>query len=125
MEGKAKQLPKIYSTNWFRVDEDGKFIWPGFGDNIRVLKWIIDRTKGRVSAKETPLGFVPNYEDMALEGLDFPRDKFEKLFTINKDEWAQELADIEEFFNKFGSRMPQKIWEEYRALKSRLSSHSG
>jgi phosphoenolpyruvate carboxykinase (GTP) len=116
MGSKAKQPPRIYSVNWFRVDEDGNFIWPGFGENIRVLKWIIDRVKGRVPSKETPLGFIPNYEDFALEGLDFPRDRFEKLFAINKDEWAQETADIGEFFKKFGSRMPQEIWEEYQTL---------
>jgi phosphoenolpyruvate carboxykinase (GTP) len=120
MGEKAKRHPKIYSTNWFRVDEDGKFIWPGFGDNIRVLKWIIDRVKGRVSAKETPLGLVPDYEDMTLEGLDFPEDSFAKLFAINKDEWQKEIADIEEFFKKFGSRMPKKIWDRYYDLKHRF-----
>ena len=122
---KAAQAPKIYSANWFRVDEGGNFIWPGFGENIRVLKWIIDRAKGRVSAKETPLGLIPNYDDFTLEGLDFPRDSFEKLFDINKDEWAQETAGIEEFFNKFGSRMPQAIWEQYKTLKQRLDAYSG
>ncbi len=125
MGKKASRAPRIYSANWFRVDEDGGFIWPGFGENIRVLKWIIDRVKGRASAKEAPLGLIPDYDDFTLEGLDFPRDKFENLFTINKDEWAQETAEIEEFFNKFGDRMPQKIWERYRALKSRLAAYSG
>jgi phosphoenolpyruvate carboxykinase (GTP) len=125
MESVAKQPPRIFSANWFRTDEDGNFIWPGFGENIRVLKWIIDRVKGRVPAKETPIGLIPNYEDFTLDGLDFPRDRFEKLFAINKDEWAQETAEIEEFFNKFGSRMPQAIWDEYQALKGRLTTHSG
>ena len=117
---KAKQPPRIYSANWFRVDEDGNFIWPGFGENIRVLKWIVDRVKGRVPAKETPLGFIPNYEDFALGGLNFPRDRFEKLFAINKDEWAQETKDIEGFFNQFGSRMPQEIWDGYWTLGRHL-----
>ncbi len=122
---KAAQAPRIYSANWFRVDEGGNFIWPGFGDNIRVLKWIIDRVKGRVPAKETPLGLIPNYDDFTLEGLDFPRDSFEKLFDINKDEWAEETAGIEEFFKKFGARMPQAIWEQYKTLKQRLDAYSG
>lgn len=78
------------------------------------------RMKKRVPTKETPLGLLPNYEDFTPEGLDFPRDRFEKLFAINKDEWAQELTEVEEFFNNFGSRMPQKVWEEYRAPKHRL-----
>jgi phosphoenolpyruvate carboxykinase (GTP) len=78
--------------------------------------------KGRVSAKETPLGLIPNYDDFALEGLDFPQDKFEKLFDINKDEWTQETAEIEEFFNKFGSRMPLEIWDGYQALKRQLDN---
>ena len=120
---KAAQPPRIYSANWFRVDEDGEFIWPGFGENIRVLKWIIDRVKGRVPAKETPIGLVPNYEDLTLDGLNFPRDRFEKLFAVKKDEWEQETAGIEEFFSKFGSRMPRKIWDEYRALKRRLATY--
>jgi len=90
-----------------------------------VLKWIIDRAKGRVSAKETPLGLIPNYDDFTLEGLDFPRDSFEKLFDINKGEWAEETAGIEEFFNKFGARMPQAIWEQYKTLKQRLDAYSG
>jgi phosphoenolpyruvate carboxykinase (GTP) len=122
---KAEQPPRIYSANWFRVDEEGNFIWPGFGENIRVLKWIIDRVKGHVPAKETPLGLVPNYEDLTLDGLDFPKEKFEKLYAVNKDEWTQETADIEEFLSKFGSRMPQAIWERYRALKKRLAAHFG
>jgi phosphoenolpyruvate carboxykinase (GTP) len=122
MGKKAAQVPRIYSANWFRVDEDDNFIWPGFGENIRVLKWIIDRVKGRVSAKETPLGLIPNYDDFALEGLDFPQDKFEKLFDINKDEWTHETAEIEEFFNKFGSRMPLEIWDGYQALKRQLDN---
>ena len=124
MGKKAAQPPRIYSANWFREDEDGNVIWPGFGDNIRVLKWIIDRVKGRVSAKETPLGLIPDYDDFTLEGLDFPRDKFEKLFAINKDEWAQETTDIVEFFNMFGSRMPLKIWGEYQSLKRQLDNNA-
>jgi phosphoenolpyruvate carboxykinase (GTP) len=84
------------------------------------LKWIIDRVKGRASAKETHLGLVPNYEDLTLEGLDFPKKRFDLLFATNKDEWAKEITDIEEFFKKFGSRMPKKIWDKYHDLKRRF-----
>lgn len=120
MGEKAKKAPKVFSANWFRTDEDGKFLWPGFGDNIRVLKWVIDRTKGKARARETPLGLVPAYEDLDLTGLNFPRDKFDKAFEINKDEWRKEIADIEEFFKKFGSKMPQAIWDEFNGLKKRF-----
>ncbi|HEY51507.1 MAG TPA: phosphoenolpyruvate carboxykinase (GTP) [Dehalococcoidia bacterium] len=119
----AAQPPRIYSANWFCLDEEGKLIWPGFGENIRVLKWIIDRVKGRISARETPLGLMPNHEDLTLDGLDFPREKFEKLFAVNRDERAQEIAEIQEFLNRFGARMPQQIWGQYQALKRRLAAH--
>jgi phosphoenolpyruvate carboxykinase (GTP) len=120
IRAKAKNAPRIFSANWFRLDENGKFLWPGFGENIRVLKWMIDRVKGKASAKETPIGLIPNYEDFPLEGLDLPREKFDKLFAINKAEWEKETAEIEQFFKKFGSRMPQEMWDELNALKSKL-----
>jgi len=112
--------PKIYSVNWFRTDDAGKFIWPGFGDNIRVLEWIINRVNNRVSARETPVGLVPNLDDLNLNGLDIPKPDLEKLFEVNKCDWKLELEDIEKFLNQFSSRMPKEIWDEYKALKSLL-----
>lgn len=114
------QPPKIFLVNWFRVDEDGKFIWPGFCENIRVLKWIVDRVNGRVQAKETPIGLVPYLSDLNLEGLNISKEKLEKLFEINPEEWDEEFEDIRKFFEQFGERMPEEIWQEYQTLAKRL-----
>jgi phosphoenolpyruvate carboxykinase (GTP) len=116
--------PKIFAVNWFRVDEDGKFIWPGFGDNIRALKWIVDRVDNRVGARETPIGLVPNLEDLNLEGLDIPADKVEKLFEVNPGEWDKELNEVKGFLEQFGDRLPREIWDEYKALASRIDKQS-
>jgi len=120
MEEKVLNIPKIFTVNWFRLDEEGNFIWPGFGDNIRVLKWVIDRINNRVQAKETPIGLVPYLKDLNLEGLDIPTGKLEKLFDVNLDEWNLELDDINKFFEKFGDRLPKEIWDEYTLLVNRL-----
>ena len=120
MEEKVLNIPKIFTVNWFRLDEEGNFIWPGFGDNIRVLKWVIDRINNRVQAKETPIGLVPYLKDLNLEGLDIPTGKLEKLFDVNLDEWNLELDDINKFFEKFGDRLPKEIWDEYNLLVNRL-----
>ncbi|OGS21840.1 MAG: phosphoenolpyruvate carboxykinase [Elusimicrobia bacterium RIFOXYA2_FULL_39_19] len=117
---KMKNPPKIFSVNWFRVDEEGKFIWPGFGDNIRVLKWIIDRANNNVAPKETPIGYVPNLKDIETAGLNIPANKLEKLFEVNKQEWGNEVADIKKFFDQFGNRMPKEMWDEYNKLEKEL-----
>ncbi|MDD4908950.1 MAG: phosphoenolpyruvate carboxykinase (GTP) [Candidatus Omnitrophica bacterium] len=117
---KLSNPPKIYSVNWFRTDEDGKFIWPGFGDNIRVLKWIIDRVNKRVEAKETPLGLIPEMKDLNLEGLDIPQKKISQLFQVDRSQWQHELQDIEKFLNQFGSHTPPELWQEYKALLGKL-----
>ncbi len=114
--------PKIYSINWFRVDDNGEFIWPGFGDNVRVLKWILDRVQGKVEAKETPLGLIPKIEDLELSGLNIPKEKIEKLFNIKSEEWEQELVEIEQYFKTFGDNFPKEIWKEYESLKEKLSA---
>lgn len=112
--------PKIFFVNWFRKDESGRFLWPGFGENMRVLKWIVDRVKGKVGTRETPIGLVPNLEDLDLEGLNIPKEDFDKLFAVNPDEWEAELEDIRKFFEQFGSRLPVELWREYHALAGRL-----
>jgi phosphoenolpyruvate carboxykinase (GTP) len=116
MEAKMTQPPKIFSVNWFRVDEEGDFIWPGFGDNIRVLKWILDRVNNRVSARETAIGLVPHLSDLNLQGLNIPQEKMEKILNVNNAGWDEELSDVKEFFSQFGDRMPQKIWDECNKL---------
>ncbi len=108
----------ITAVNWFRVDDDGKFIWPGFGENIRVLKWIIDRVNGRVGARQTPIGLVPNIKDLELEELNIAKEKLQRLFEIDLPAWQAELQDIETFFNQFGRHIPPEIWHEYKSLAS-------
>ncbi len=116
-----KKAPKIYSVNWFRLDDEGKFIWPGFGDNIRVLKWIIDRINGKVGAKETPIGLLPNLNELSLEGLDISSARMEKLLEVNPSEWVKEAADIEAFLTQFGAKLPEALAQELKSLKANLS----
>jgi len=112
--------PKIFSVNWFRVDDDGEFIWPGFGENIRVLKWIVDRVNNRVGAKETPLGLIPELNDLELQGLNIDKEKFEKLFEIKPSQWQEELQEMGSFLNQFGKRLPLEIQQEYKKLEGQL-----
>ncbi len=112
--------PKIFMVNWFRVDEQGRFIWPGFRENIRVMKWIIDRVHGRVKAKETPLGFVPYLEDMDFSGLSLNQAEKERLFKIDPSAWAKEIEEIKSFFSQFGDRLPQELCNQCEALTKRL-----
>jgi phosphoenolpyruvate carboxykinase (GTP) len=113
---RMSQPPKIFSVNWFRVDDDGKFIWPGFGDNIRVLKWIIDRVNKKVQAKETAIGLVPYIKDLNLEGLDIPKQKLDKLFEVNPADWKDEMNEVKSFLGQFSSRLPKEIAVEAENL---------
>lgn len=115
---KIKNPPKIFFVNWFRQDEEGKFIWPGFGENIRVLKWIIDRVDNKVGARPSPLGLIPKLEDLNLEGLNISKEKLEKLFEIDLPVWRAELEDVRKFLGQFDSRMPKEIWEELKNLEA-------
>ena len=121
IEKKLVYKPRVFSINWFRTDEDGKFLWPGFGHNTRVLKWIIDRVHGRVGVNETPIGLLPKIDELDMAGLDIPRSNLEKLFAIDKAGWLREADDIGAFFDKFGSRMPPEMHEELKKMKSKLS----
>lgn len=121
MGKKLTHPPKIYSVNWFRVDDEGKFIWPGFGDNIRVLKWVLDRVNNKVDATETPVGLIPQIDDLDMQGLNIPRPKLEKLFEINPIEWQAELEEVDKFFSQFGSRMPTDLLQECQTLKKKLA----
>jgi phosphoenolpyruvate carboxykinase (GTP) len=119
---RLKHPPKIFSVNWFRTDDQGEYIWPGFGENIRVLKWILDRIENSVGAKETPLGHVPNLKDFAMDGLNVPMSKMEKLFEINPAEWKDELLEIEKFLGQFGKHTPAEIWQEHKSLCEALNT---
>jgi phosphoenolpyruvate carboxykinase (GTP) len=112
--------PKIFAVNWFRTDDDGRFIWPGFGENIRVLKWIIERVNNGVKAKETPVGYIPHAADLDLSGLSISDKNMAKLLEINPKEWGPELEDIEKFLKQFGDRLPAEIWKEHESLKAHL-----
>lgn len=120
MGRKLSNPPKIFGVNWFRLDEDGRFLWPGFGENMRVLKWIIDRINNNVKAKESPIGLLPHIEDIELSGLNISRENMEKLFKIDNDEWKLELEDVRSFFNQFGEKLPKEIWDEFKKLESQL-----
>ena len=106
--------------NWFRKGEDGKFLWPGFGENLRILRWIVERTQGRARARETPLGWMPRYEDLDWSGLDFPREKFEQLTRVDRQAWRTELINHEELFLDLHSHLPKEMIFERELLVCRL-----
>ncbi len=117
---KLKNPPPIFRVNWFRKDENGKFMWPGFGDNMRVLKWIVDRVHGRGFAEESPLGLTPRYEDLEWSGLDFPEAKFDTLMSVDRASGLAEAHDHEVHFDKFYDRLPKEFVNERELLKARL-----
>ena len=114
------KAPKIFNVNWFRTDDEGHFIWPGFGDNMRVLMWILDRCENKVDAVETPIGYEPKPEDINIEGLDIDLDTVKGLLEVDKDLWREEAAGIEEFYKQFGDRLPEELSNQLKALKERL-----
>jgi phosphoenolpyruvate carboxykinase (GTP) len=116
---KNARLPRIYYVNWFRKNADGKFIWPGFGENSRVLKWIVDRLNGEAEAVSSPIGLLPDALD--VEGLDLADEDLRTLLTVDREVWREEAALIPAHFDKFGSHLPKELWEEYNALLDRLS----
>ncbi len=115
------KAPKIFNVNWFRTDDEGNFIWPGFGDNMRVLDWIIKRTEGQADAQETAIGYVPKAEDINLDGLDFSIDTLKGILEVDKDLWSQEAEGITEFYKKFGDRLPKELAEQLDILKANLN----
>jgi len=112
--------PRIFRVNWFRKSDDGKFLWPGFGENMRVLKWIVDRVQGRGFAVESPLGWMPRYEDIRWEGLEFPQQTFHDLMAVGRAASTTEAHAHEELFDRFGDRLPREFTFERELLRSRL-----
>jgi phosphoenolpyruvate carboxykinase (GTP) len=122
MGKKIPNAPKIFHVNWFRTDDNGNFIWPGFGDNMRVLLWILDRCEGKVDAVETPIGFVPKAEDINIEGLDdVTIDTIKELLTIDNASWLEDVANIKEFYAQVGDRVPAELYDELAVLEANLS----
>lgn len=120
MGRQVPEPPRIFRVNWFRKDASGKFIWPGFGENMRVLRWVVERVQGRGYGVESPIGWMPRYEDMHWDGLDFSKDKFRELMTIDREAGCGEVHSQEELFNKFFDRLPKEFVYERELCKSRI-----
>ncbi|MEO5664277.1 MAG: phosphoenolpyruvate carboxykinase domain-containing protein, partial [Nocardioides sp.] len=114
------KMPKIFYVNWFRLSEDGKFLWPGFGENSRVLKWVIERLEGTAAAVETPIGHVPAPGSLDIDGLDMTPEAIEAALAVDVEEWKAEIPQITEWFEKFGDDLPSVLWTELDVLKERL-----
>ncbi len=115
-----EKLPRIFYVNWFRKDEKGSFLWPGFGENSRVLKWVFDRCDGKVKAKKTPIGWMPFLKDIDVTGLKLPKGTLQALTEVNKGVWSHEIIDLHAYYEKLGARIPKALYEELSMLNSRL-----
>jgi phosphoenolpyruvate carboxykinase (GTP) len=119
------RLPKIFHVNWFRQDEHGKFLWPSYGENCRVLKWIFERVEGTGDAVETAIGLMPASDALDRSGLDIPADHVTELLNVDIDGWLREVPRIREYFRKFGKHLPSALWQELDALEERLADAKG
>jgi phosphoenolpyruvate carboxykinase (GTP) len=119
-----EKLPRIYAVNWFRRDENGRFLWPGYGENARVLKWVAGRLEGRAAADETPIGRLPAPGALDLDGLSITAEAEELLLCVDREAWLEEAARIPEFHARFGDRLPAELTRQYEALLARLSSRA-
>ena len=119
----ADKAPKIFNVNWFRKDDDGNFMWPGFGDNLRVLEWILARCDGKVDAKKTAIGYLPYAKDINLEGLEgeVTEESLESILDVDNSLWSKEAEGIEEFYAKFGDKLPATLRKELDTLKASLA----
>jgi phosphoenolpyruvate carboxykinase (GTP) len=118
----AAKLPRIFYVNWFRRDDEGGFLWPGFGENSRVLKWVVERMEGRAEAVETPIGHVPTPGSLDVDGLDMSTEALEAALAVDVEEWRAEIPQITEWFEKFGDDLPAVLWTELDGLKARLGA---
>ena len=115
--------PKIFHVNWFRTEENGKLLWPGFGENLRVLEWILDRCNDKVGAVESPIGYIPRPSDIDMTGIELGEGALEKLLEIHKADWLEELKGIKKFFKQFKKDLPPELWKEFETVSGRLSSY--
>jgi phosphoenolpyruvate carboxykinase (GTP) len=120
--GKGAQMPKIFHVNWFRQNEAGKYLWPGYGENLRVLRWIVGRVKGEAAAQETPIGLLPAEGAIDTNGLDVSAEAMRELMSVDKEAWRGEAKELEEFLKSFGDRVPEGIWRQHKALVERLGA---
>ena len=121
MGSKIAKQPKIFNVNWFRTDDEGNFIWPGFGDNIRVLDWILKRCNNEVDAREVAIGYIPFAKDINVEGLDIDEAVVEDLLSVDKATWLEEVKGIKEFYAQFGSRLPKELEVKLAELEANLT----
>lgn len=122
MGKKMQKVPRIFHVNWFRADEKGRFLWPGFRENLRVLEWILERCNNKREAVKSPIGYLPRVEDLDMNGLELSKGTLEKLFEIRKEDWLKELKGVKIFFKLFKKDLPEELWQEYEALSGRLAS---
>jgi phosphoenolpyruvate carboxykinase (GTP) len=122
MGARVTKAPRIFRVNWFRRDGSGRFLWPGYGENVRVLKWIVDRIHGKADARETPIGYVPNAQDLELDGLHVAPERVEAALHVERDEWIESLSDLGEFYRQFGSRLPAAIQAGLATTARRLTT---
>jgi phosphoenolpyruvate carboxykinase (GTP) len=121
MGHRMSKTPKVFNVNWFRMDEHGKFMWPGFRENLRILEWIVARCDEQVGAQATSIGYIPNLADIDMTGLNIPHATMERLFKIEEKDWLLELDGIKKFFKEFKNDFPQELWDEYEGLRMRLA----
>jgi phosphoenolpyruvate carboxykinase (GTP) len=115
------KLPKIFNVNWFRKSAEGKFLWPGYGDNIRVLQWIFERVSGKAAAEETPIGFVPKADSINTAGLNGVSENIPELIAVEKDKWADELELVKEQYATFGEHLPKELSAQVKAIEERFA----
>jgi phosphoenolpyruvate carboxykinase (GTP) len=118
---RARKLPRIFHVNWFRQDKNRRFLWPGYGENLRVLRWVLDRCEGKVSAQETPIGYLPRIQDLDLNGLSITREAMDALLTLDKLAWQKEVEAISRYLDEFGAKVPEALREELRKTSDRLA----
>jgi phosphoenolpyruvate carboxykinase (GTP) len=122
LKDKVSKAPLIFRVNWFRKDEHGKFMWPGYGQNMRALAWIVDRVHDRAGAVESPFGYMPRFQDLIWEGLSFDKVKFDHLMEVNQTSALREIDDQKDFFARFGSRTPSALLHQQSKVRGRVES---
>jgi len=122
MAKRATNPPKIFRVNWFQRNERGRFLWPGFGENVRVLRWIIARCKGGGEAEETPIGYVPKASSLSGDGLNIAQSDLDQLVSVDREGWKNNLKSQSDYFDTFGDRLPPGIKEEHKSLANRLKA---